>query len=100
MSEFNVPWIITQGMHMPVFSEITDSAPETWNQIRDSQGDVVAEDMSDKYATRIVAAVNFCRNLPTDWLQKHVAAGVAEFDVSPPGETWLEPALKFKELGE
>lgn len=50
----------------------------------------------EKYADRIVACVNFCRNLPTEWLQKHVASS----DQSSFGKFSADDRIFVKENGE
>ena len=62
-----------------------DHSPEPWTleiegslfPARDAEGEGVFADeigpMDEADARRIVACVNFCRNLDTDWLEKYVA---------------------------
>lgn len=78
MSEFREPWKLDYA-----------------DDIRDAT-DTPMEPFDFARAERTVACVNFCRNLQTEWLQKHVATctytGIGE---------WAHPrTVFFEEISE
>lgn len=74
MSEFNEPW--KEGERHESMCYLDDASGRAVVQLKPCK--IMDYPLFQSQIDRVLAAVNFCRNLPTEWLEKHVATELCD----------------------